>query len=75
MKLVFFDGCGLWVCARRMERGRMRWPAADTAATKIMLSDEELALLLGGIDLKQTHRRRWYRKPLREEPEKLLIPA
>jgi transposase len=75
LKLVFFDGYGLWVCARRMERGRLRWPAADTTATKIMLSDEELALLLGGIDLKQTHRRRWYRKPFREEPEKLLIPA
>jgi transposase len=75
LKLVFFDGCGLWVCARRMERGRLRWPAADTTATKIMLSDEELALLLGGIDLKQTHRRRWYRKPFREEPEQLLVPA
>jgi transposase len=75
LKLVFFDGCGLWVCARRMEGGRLRWPAADAAVTKIVLSHEELALLLGGIDLKQTELRKWYRKPLAGEPEKLRIPA
>lgn len=75
LKLVFFDGCGLWVCARRMEGGRLRWPEAEATATKIVLSHEELALLLGGIDLKQTQRRKWYRKPLSGEPEKLRIPA
>ena len=31
---------------------------------KIVLSHEELALLLGGIDLTQTRPRKWYRKPL-----------
>jgi transposase len=75
LKLVFFDGSGLWVCAKRMESGRVRWPAADTTATKIVLSHEELALLIGGIDLSQTQRRKWYRKALAEEPEKLRIPA
>lgn len=75
VKLVFFDGSGLWVCAKRMEGGRVRWPAADTTATKLVLSHEELALLLGGIDLKQTQRRKWYRKPFAGEPEKLRIPA
>ena len=58
-----------------MEGGRLRWPEADTTASKIMLSHEELALLLGGIDLQQTYRRKWYRKPLAEEPGKLRIPA
>lgn len=75
LKLVFFDGCGLWVCARRMEGGRLRWPEADSRVTKMVLSQEELALLLGGIDLKQTQRRKWYRKPLEEESEELRIPA
>ena len=70
-----FDGSGLWVCAKRMESGRVRWPAADTTATKIVLSHEELALLIGGIDLSQTQRRKWYSKALAEEPEKLRIPA
>jgi hypothetical protein len=40
-----------------------------------VLSHEELALLLGGIDLAETRRRKWYRKALVEESEKLRIPA
>ena len=75
LKLVFFDGSGLWVCAKRMEGGRVRWPSADTTATKLVLSHEELALLLGGIDLAQTRRRKWYRRPVAGEPETLRIPA
>ena len=35
LKLVFFDGCGLWVCSRRMEGG------------KVQLSREQFALLMG----------------------------
>ena len=75
LKLVFFDGSGLWVCAKRMEGGRVRWPEPSPAVDKIVLSHEELALLLGGIDLQQTHRRKWYRKSVTEEPEKLQITA
>jgi hypothetical protein len=42
---------------------------------KIMLSHEELTLLLGGIDLGQTRPRKWYRKPLDEEPTESLKTA
>jgi transposase len=52
LKLLFWDGSGLWVCAKRLEKGRLRWP--ETAG-------EELMLLLGGIDLTQTRRREWHR--------------
>jgi len=37
-----------------VRRGRFRWPETDRTVTKIVLSHEELTLLLGGIDLKQT---------------------
>jgi hypothetical protein len=30
--------------------------------TKVLLSHEELALLLGGIDLSRTRRKQWYRR-------------
>jgi transposase len=75
VKLLVYDHSGLWICTKKLDGGRFRWPTADTAVTKIILSHEELALLLGGIDLAETRRRKWYRKPLVEESEKLRIPA
>lgn len=59
LKLLFWDGSGLWVCAKRLERGRFHWPKAE--GEQVLLSQEELALLLGGIDLLQTQHRRWHR--------------
>jgi len=67
LKLLFWDGSGLWVCAKRLEKGRFRWPGTANEQGKIVLSHEELALLLGGIDLTQTERRRWYRDLSRDE--------
>ena len=52
LKLLVYDGSGLWVCAKKLDGGCFRWPAADSTEKKIVLSHEELALLLGGIDLK-----------------------
>ena len=52
---------GLWLCTKRLERGRFSWPAAAaTGEGKVVLSQEDLALLLGGIELKQTRRKAWY---------------
>ena len=61
LKLLFWDGSGLWVCAKRLEKGRFRWPDAAGEECKIILSHEELMLLLGGIDLTQTRQRAWHR--------------
>jgi transposase len=68
LKVLFFDGSGLWVCSKRMEGGRLRWPQTDAAGDKVQLSREEFALLLGGIDLIQTRPRKWYRRAIAEEP-------
>ena len=61
LKLIFWDGSGLWVCAKRLEKGRFRWPEAAGGECKVVLSHEELMLLLGGIDLTQTRPRAWHR--------------
>jgi transposase len=61
LKLLFWDGSGLWVCAKRLEKGRFRWPEAAGEEAKVVLSHEEFMLLLGGIDLAQTRRRKWHR--------------
>jgi transposase len=31
LEVLFFDGSGVWVCSKRMEGGRLRWPEADGA--------------------------------------------
>lgn len=67
LKLLFWDGSGLWVCSKRLEKGRFRWPQAAAGQSKVVLSHEELTLLLGGIDLTQTRRRNWYRTAVENE--------
>ena len=62
LKLVCFDGTGLWVCAKRLERGRFHWPETEPGATRVQLGAHELALLLGGLDLAELRPRRWYRQ-------------
>jgi transposase len=69
LKLLFWDGSGLWVCAKRLEKGRFRWPVAAGEQAKVVLSHEELALLLGGIDLAGSRRRAWFRRAVDEDPE------
>ncbi len=69
LKLLFWDGSGLWVCAKRLEKGRFRWPAAASGQVKVVLSHEELAMLLGGIDLAGSKRRAWFRRVAGEGPE------
>lgn len=69
LKLLFYDGSGLWVCAKRLDKGRFGWPAVESEQAKVVLSPEELVLLVGGIDLSQAERRRWHR--VSTAPEKI----
>ena len=65
MKILFFDGSSLWVCARRMEKGRLHWPTSEDG--RAQLTREEFALLIGGIDLTMTTKRKWYRREVVKE--------
>jgi len=60
IKVLYFDGTGLWVSAKRLEKGTFSWPPSGRASVE--LAREELAALLGGLDLKRTARRRWYKR-------------
>jgi transposase len=60
IKVLFWDRTGLWVCAKRLEGGTFAWPTGVEAAVE--MSAAELALILGGIDLKDTRKRRWYER-------------
>jgi transposase len=61
LKVLVWDGSGLWVCAKRLEKGRFRWPSASADQPSVVLSQEELSLLLNGMDLERVSRRRWFR--------------
>lgn len=62
LKILYFDGSGLWVCTKRLESGCFSWPAMESGHERISLSAEELALLCGGIDLERTRQRNWWRR-------------
>ena len=54
MKLLWFDGDGLCLFAKRLERGRFVWPKADSGA--VHLSRAQLSMLLEGIDWRRPKR-------------------
>ena len=63
LKALVWDGSGLWVCAKRLERGRFHWPAETGSAISVVMKPEELAMLLNGLDLAQARpRKNWLRR-------------
>lgn len=61
IKLLLWDGSGLWVCAKRLEQGRFHWSWPQDEQS-MQIAHENLSLLLGGIDLSQSEAKRWFRK-------------
>jgi transposase len=58
LKVLVWDGSGLWVCAKRLERGRFAWPRGEGAVAT--LRGEELVALVSGLEVRA--RRDWYRR-------------
>lgn len=54
VKLIWFDGDGLCLFAKRLERGRFIWPQATEGS--ISLTRAQLAMLLEGIDWRRPER-------------------
>jgi transposase len=62
VKLLYWDGTGVWVLAKRLEEGRFSWPEPSEAKARIALTPEALALLVGGIDLRRGSLKPWYER-------------
>jgi len=56
VKLLWWDGDGLCLFAKRLERGRFVWPRAEEGV--VVLSRAQLSMLLEGIDWRMP-RRTW----------------
>lgn len=63
LKILYWDGTGLWICGKRLEKGRFSWPAAEECADgKTRISTAALAMLLGGLDLGRVKAKAWRRE-------------
>jgi transposase len=60
LKVLWFDGQGLVLLAKRLERGRFVWPQATSGS--VALSPAQLSMLLEGID---------WRMPVRTDAPRL----
>lgn len=61
LKILYWDGTGLWVLGKRLEKGRFSWPrGVDEKNGKLNLNRRALALLLEGVELKNGHQKAWF---------------
>lgn len=57
LKILFFDGSGLWIFAKRLEKSTFTWPTGEGSSKG--LRPEELSLLIHGMDGEP--RKNWHR--------------
>jgi transposase len=54
LKVLWYDGDGLCLFAKRLERGKFVWPRATSGV--VSLSPAQLAMLVEGIDWRRVER-------------------
>ncbi len=62
MKVMVYDESGVWVLAKRLDRGTFAWPSTDDDVVTVEYREEQLALLLRGFDADGLRARRWRRR-------------
>jgi transposase len=63
LKILCWDGTGLWLAIKRLEKGTFSWPKnIDPQKVKLKLAPEALVLLTDGMDLRGAQMRPWYER-------------
>jgi len=61
--VLYFDGTGLWLMAKRLEEGSFAWPKMEGIGNaKLALRREAFAMLTDGIDLRGAKMRPWFER-------------
>ena len=58
LRLLWWDGTGLWIATKRLERGALSWPAGE--GTSVNLRPEQLSALISGLEVREKNG--WYRR-------------
>jgi transposase len=61
IKILVWDRSGFWVFYKRLEQGTFAWPSEDQVEP-VEMRGADLMLLLSGVDLGGSRRRRWYER-------------
>ena len=48
LKVLVYDGAGLWLCTRRLQSGRFIWPQDATQGTALTITPAQWEWLLAG---------------------------
>jgi transposase len=59
LKILVWDRSGFWVLYKRLEQGTFAWPD-EPDAVSVTITSGDLLVLLSGVDVTRTRRRRWY---------------
>jgi transposase len=63
LKILYWDGTGLWLLIKRLEQGTFSWPKnIEAGRVKLKLTPEALVMLTDGIDLRGAKLRPWYER-------------
>jgi transposase len=63
LKVLYFDGTGLWLMTKRLEEGTFAWPKMEEiGSAKLALRPEAFAMLTDGIDLRGARMRPWFER-------------
>jgi transposase len=62
IKILFWDADGFCIWYKRLEVGVFQLPVATEGQEGVELNCSQLNRLLGGLDLNNGRRRRWYRR-------------